>query len=82
MWDHLSNGDTVGLERSVASCKEFTTQRSPTELAAVLTATGAACQALGPAAQGVFAGTEVFSLWAARLVGRPFGSKTKKIIPL
>lgn len=82
MWDRLSNGDTVGLEQPVVSCKELAAQRSHTELAALLAASGAACQALVPAAQGTFAGMEVFSLWAARLVGRPFGSKTKKIIPL
>lgn len=63
------------------SCKELTAQRSHTELAAVLAARWAACQALVPAAQGMFAGMEVFSCWAARLVRRPLGSKTKKTNP-
>jgi len=42
-WDRLSNGDTVGLEQAVMSCKELTAQRSHAELAAVLAASGAAC---------------------------------------
>lgn len=78
MWDCTVNGDTVRLEQPVLSCKDLTAQRSRTELAA----SGAACQALVPAAQGMFAGMEVFGLQAARLVGRPFGSRTERKIPL
>lgn len=80
--DYLSNRDMVRLKQPVVSCEELTAQRSHGEWAAGLAANRAACQALVPAAQGLFAGTDVFRLQANRLVGRPFGSKTKKAISL
>lgn len=41
-----------------------------------------ACQVLVPAAQGLFAGTDVFRFQENRLVGRPFGSQIKKAVYL
>lgn len=82
MCDHLNNRDMVKLEQPAVSCAGLTAQRSHVEWAAGLAANRVVCQALVPAAQGLFAGTDIFRLQANRLVGRPFGSKTKTTISL
>lgn len=74
MCDHLNNRDVVRLEQLVVSCEELTAQWSHVEWAAGL-AVWVVCQALVPAAQGLFAGTDVFIFQANRIVGRPFGSQ-------